>query len=87
MARSCAVLVCKILFFSKPNQSRSETCLNRLDHAPKLRFRAREKQPVSILNMCNHLQIILHLSRMDPGQTYAWERGNSTQLGFFKNKK
>lgn len=35
MARSCAVLVCKILFFSKPNQSRSETCLNRLDHAPK----------------------------------------------------
>ena len=36
IARSCTVLVCKILFvFSKPNQSRSETSLNRLDHTPQ----------------------------------------------------
>ena len=87
MARSCTVLVCKILcFFSKPNQSRSETSLNCFDHTPKLGFRAREKQPVSILNMSNHLQIILHLCRMDPGQRYAWERGELNTTRFKKRK-
>ena len=80
MARSCTVLVCKILLFfltclPKPNQSRSETSLNRLTTPPNRPVQS-TKQPVSILDMCNYSASLpdgprpkVHMEKGEPNTT------------------